>query len=122
MSIVNKLFNGELLKRRIEESRLAPGDVAIEVTALFTDYVMELDTLCRVSKLVSLASLTIGALLSYAMTSGGEEERLYLEKAERIVLTLYKVIDKLKHDKYNCQPVAEALEEIRRALPREEAL
>jgi len=82
---------------------------------------MELDTLCRVSKLVSLASLTIGALLSYAMTSG-EEERLYLEKAERIVLTLYKVIDKLKHDKYNCQPVAEVLEEIRRALPREEAL
>jgi hypothetical protein len=49
---------------------------------------MELDTLCRVSKLVSLASLTIGALLSYAMTSGGEEERLYLEKAENSANTL----------------------------------
>jgi hypothetical protein len=96
----------------------------IEVTALFTDYIAELDSLCRVSKLVSLAPLAIGALLSYATASGSEEEeeRLYLEKAERMVLTLYKVIDKLKHDKYNCQPVAEALEEIRRALPREEAL
>jgi len=95
----------------------------IEVTALFTDYIAELDSLCRVSKLVSLASLAIGALLSYATASGSEEEeRLYLEKVKRVVLTLYKVIVKLKHDKYNCQPVAEALEEIRRALPREEAL
>ena len=122
MSMVDELFTVDVLRRGIE-ARLAPGDVAIEVTALFTDYIAELDSLCRVSKLASLASLTIGTLLSYATASGSEEEkRLYLEKAERIVLTLYKVIDKLKHDKYNCKPVAEALEEIRRALPREEAL
>jgi hypothetical protein len=50
---------------------------------------MELDTLCRVSKLVSLASLTIGALLSYATASDSEEEeRLYLEKAENSADTL----------------------------------
>jgi hypothetical protein len=121
MSMVDELFTVDVLRRGIE-ARLAPGDIAIEVTALFTDYIAELDSLCRVSKLVSLASLAIGALLSYATASGGGEERLYLEKVKRIVLTLYKVIDKLKHDKYNCQPVAEALEEIRRALPREEAL
>jgi hypothetical protein len=121
MSMVDELFTVDVLRRGIE-ARLAPSDVAIEVTALFTDYIAELDSLCRVSKLVSLASLAIGTLLSYATASGGGEERLYLEKVKRIVLTLYKVIDKLKHDKYNCQPVAEALEEIRRALPREEAL
>jgi hypothetical protein len=120
MSMVDELFTVDVLRRGIE-ARLAPGDVAIEVTALFTDYIAELDSLCRVSKLASLASLTIGTLLSYA-TASGSEERPYLEKVKRIVLTLYKVIDKLKHDKYNCKPVAEALEEIRRALPREEAL
>jgi hypothetical protein len=122
MSMVDELFTVDVLRRGIE-ARLASDDVVIEVTALFTDYIAELDSLCRVSKLVSLASLAIGALLSYATASGSEEEeRLYLEKVKRIVLTLYKVIDKLKHDKYNYQLVAEALEEIRRALPREEAL
>jgi len=120
--MVDELFTVDVLRRGIEEPRLALGDVAIEVTALFTDYVMELDSLCRVSKLVFLASLTTGVLLSYVMTGGGEEERLHLEKAERIMQTLYKVIDRLKHDKYNCQPVAEVLEEIRRDLPREEAI
>jgi len=38
--MVDELFTIDVLRREVE-ARLAPGDVAIEVTTLFTDYIAE---------------------------------------------------------------------------------